>query len=323
MTFHRSFIKLFCMVCSLACVLQCTTARNLAQPLLASGETLIETDIPYRTDSQNPRHRLDLFRPKNTPQPRGLVVFIHGGFWKNQDRRYYRPLTGLYWNVGYALARNGYAVAVLSYRIYPEVTIGGELEDVQAALGWAASQLKALNIEENRLFVMGHSAGGHLATLAAVMAQADALAGKNPPIPLAGVIALSPILDVAQMRKSQPPEFNQDVTDRVFQLDVQADEAEISRALAPFSPGPRWDATAPPLLVLTAAKDYPFIRTQAAAFADEHAGARKHPIVVREIAGLDHAGMVLEFDARPSPLLPVILEFLAALDMAHAVGADL
>lgn len=271
--------------------------RNLMQPLLSlSGTTTVETNLPYRSDSNNPRHALDLLYPTNVNSPRGLVLFIHGGFWTNQDRRYYRPVTGLYWNVGYGLARHGYAVAVLSYRIYPEASIQGQLADIQAALLWARPKLKDLNIEENRLFLMGHSAGGHLATLAAL---------ETPSADLAGVVALSPVLDIAHMRRVQPAEFNRTVTDPVFGAD--RNETELRR----WSPGLRWSAAAPPLMLITGENDYPFIQEQATAFAarDHH---RTATIQIHELPDLEHADLVLEFDANPSPVLPAVLEFLNA-----------
>ncbi|MEQ9365918.1 MAG: alpha/beta hydrolase [Leptospirales bacterium] len=283
----------------------CMPVRNLFQPLRAlAGTTRVETNIRYRKDSNNPRHALDLMIPRDLERPGGLVLFVHGGFWSNQDRRYYRPITGLYWNVGYALARQGYAVAILSYRIYPEARIAGQLADIQAALAWAGSNLQELNIEENRLFLMGHSAGGHLASLAALENS-----GKVKP---AGVVALSPVLDIAHMRAAQPADFNREITDPVF--GAQASEAELRR----WSPGRRWTEDAPPLLVLTGENDYPFLIEQAAAFARRRS-AGEAVVKIRQLPDLEHADLVLDFDANPSPVLPAVLEFLAH---PASAGAD-
>ncbi|MCR9144857.1 MAG: alpha/beta hydrolase [bacterium] len=272
--------------------------RNLLQPLRGlTDNTTVETNLRYKPTSISERHELDLILPTNIERPRGLVLFIHGGFWTNQDRRYFRPVTGLYWNIGYGLANAGYAAAILSYRIYPEADIQGQLDDIQAALDWGGEKIGSLNIDADRLFLMGHSAGGHLAAL-------SALDSKKPAIDrgLAGVVALSPVLDVAHMRDSQPADFNRQVTEAVFGKD--ASDQELARR----SPGLRWPKDAP-LLVLTGEQDYPFIRTQAAELLKRHPPGSSQ-VQVRELPGLTHADLVLQFDADPSPVLPAVLEFL-------------
>ncbi len=284
----------------------CMPVRNLLQPIRAlAGDTSIQTNLSYRPESKNPRHELDLFLPGAENAPRGLVLFVHGGFWTNQDRRYMRPVTGLYWNIGYGLARAGYATAVLSYRISPEAAIADQLADVQSALRWAGDRLDTWNVAGDRLFLMGHSAGGHLVCMAAL---------ETPEVPLGGVVALAPVLDIAHMRDAQPADFNKRVTEPVF--GAAATAAELKR----WSPGLRWTANAKstPLLVITGENDYAFLKTQAAEFAARASG-RSPGVRFDELPELNHADLVLEFDADPSPVLPPILEFLA--DPAGSVNA--
>ena len=77
-------------------------------------------DIPY---GDHPRERLHLFRLGGTP--RGLVVFVHGGYWKAFDRETFSHLAAG------PLAR-GWAVALPSYPLCPEVGIGAKVSSTGA-----------------------------------------------------------------------------------------------------------------------------------------------------------------------------------------------
>ena len=104
-----------------------------------------ELDLSYGPD---PRQRLDLFLPK--APPKGLFVFVHGGYWLAFDKS-----TWSHFAAG-ALAR-GYAVAMPSYPLCPQVRIGDITRSVQAAIALAAQHV------DGPIRLAGHSAGGHLA----------------------------------------------------------------------------------------------------------------------------------------------------------------
>lgn len=94
-----------------------------------------------------PRNRLDLLLPEGTPK--GLVVFVHGGYWMALDNSYWSHLAG-------GAVEHGYAVAMPSYTLCPDVRIGGIVSEVGAAIG------KAAELVEGPIMLTGHSAGGHL-----------------------------------------------------------------------------------------------------------------------------------------------------------------
>jgi acetyl esterase/lipase len=115
------------------------------------------TTIRYGDD---PSQFAELTLPDGTP--RGVVVVIHGGFWKAAyDLSLGRPLAA-------DLAANGWAALNIEYRrVGPAGSGGGggvptTLDDVRAAIGTLADQ--ALDL--TRIITLGHSAGGHLAAWA-------------------------------------------------------------------------------------------------------------------------------------------------------------
>ena len=101
-----------------------------------------------------PRQKLDVYRPRNGTSPAGVVVFFYGGDWQNGSKADYRF-------VGQALASRGFVAVLADYRLYPQVTFPAFVEDGAMAVRWAHSHL----YESGPLFLMGHSAGAHVAAL--------------------------------------------------------------------------------------------------------------------------------------------------------------
>jgi acetyl esterase/lipase len=110
----------------------------------------LEPDIAYGPD---PRQKLDLYRP-DTPRADGkAVIFFYGGSWDSGRKSDY-----LF--VAQALCASGYIVVIPDYRIYPEVRFPAFVEDGAQSVRWASDR-----VGSGRLFVMGHSAGAHIALM--------------------------------------------------------------------------------------------------------------------------------------------------------------
>ena len=107
---------------------------------------LAELDVVYG-DSE--RQRLDVFHPENDPC--GLVVFVHGGYWRAFDRSCWSHLAT-------AAIHRGWAVAVPSYELVPTVSISDITRQIGVSIGKAASMIGG------PIRLTGHSAGGHLVT---------------------------------------------------------------------------------------------------------------------------------------------------------------
>lgn len=128
--------------------------------------------LAYAT-SQGQELLLDLYRPPvaGTPAP-GLLV-IHGGSWSGGDRTQLAELN-------YYLAARGYLVAAMSYRLAPAHPFPAAYDDVRAALAYLRGHSAELGLDSSRMVLLGRSAGGQLALLAAYTA----------PEPVRGVVSL-------------------------------------------------------------------------------------------------------------------------------------
>lgn len=126
--------------------------------------------------------KLDIYRPdgaKNAP----VVVFFYGGSWEWGRRQDYRWL-------GEALARSGFVAVLPDYRKYPQVKMDGFMADAASATVWARQHATEYGGDAGRLFVMGHSAGAHLAVMLATDARCLEAHGMQPS-QLAGAIGLA------------------------------------------------------------------------------------------------------------------------------------
>lgn len=100
------------------------------------------------------RKKLDIYGPKNQTGPAPVVMFIYGGAWARGDTKDYQF-------VGRAFAANGFIAVVPNYRLYPEVTYPGFLEDNAQAVKWIEDNIATYGGDTSRFFIAGHSAGAY------------------------------------------------------------------------------------------------------------------------------------------------------------------
>lgn len=148
-------------------------------------------NIAYGDDAQ---HRLDVYVPDQAAGvPRAVVLFWHGGHWRFGDKADYRF-------VGAALAESGHVAVVANYRHYPQVKMPGFMDDAARAALWAAAHAEEFGGDRRRLYLMGHSAGAHLAALVTLDTGYFAATGQPAPR-IAGVIGLSGPYDFLPLLK--------------------------------------------------------------------------------------------------------------------------
>jgi acetyl esterase/lipase len=115
-----------------------------------------ERGIAYGSDE---RQRLDVYVPRDAAvSPRPVVVFFYGGSWRSGRREYYRF-------VGEALTSRGYVAVIPDYRVYPQVRFPDFVDDAARAVAWTINSAGDYGGDPGRVFLMGHSAGAHIAAL--------------------------------------------------------------------------------------------------------------------------------------------------------------
>jgi arylformamidase len=218
--------------------------------MLKAGRTELEVSF-----GDTPRQTLDLFFPEaGSGAP--IALFIHGGWWRSLDR-------SLFSQMARGLNARGVAVAVVGYDLCPTVGIGDIIEQMRRACVFLLERFG------RRIFVYGHSAGGHL-TGALVATDWRSLYPKAPADLVPSGYSISGVFDLVPLVGISP---NQD-------LQLTAETArQLSPALWPMPPGRTFDA------VVGALESSEFLR-QSRLIADAWKGAAKTRY--EEIAGTNH-----------------------------------
>ncbi|MCC6927238.1 alpha/beta hydrolase [Novosphingobium sp.] len=222
-------------------------------------------------------------------RPRPVVVFIHGGGWHSGTPGDYRF-------VGRTLAREGYVVVLVGYRLGPDGRYPAMLEDSALALAWTHDTIARYGGDPARVVVMGHSAGAYNAVMLALERQWLGRVGV-PDGFIKGVIGLS-----------GPYDFHPFTSDSARNAFGHVPDPALTQPIH-FVRG-----DAPHMLLITGDADTTVkpINSDALARALSAAGAPTRPIVLE---GVDHSGTVMKLAApfsRDRRVLDPVLKFLAA-----------
>lgn len=155
------------------------------------SELRLATEICYSTVDNQPLH-LDLIRlPTKSPQP--LIICIHGGGWGAGTKHDMLEMS-------LGLAKVGYCVANVDYRLAPKHRFPAAVRDVKSALKYLIDHSQELNIDQKKIGVIGSSAGGHLALmLATTTPDVDTIqaATSSHPTPIKAAISIAGPTDLS------------------------------------------------------------------------------------------------------------------------------
>lgn len=158
-------------------------ARWKEESARAREELPCELDIAY---GSGPNETLDIFPARG--ESRALLTFIHGGYWRALDKSDFSFIAGPY-------IESGVTVAVINYALAPAVTVETIVKQMLAAHAWLYRNCERYGAPRDRIYVSGHSAGGHL-TAMMLLAVWSAYAKDLPEDLVKGGLAVSGIYDL-------------------------------------------------------------------------------------------------------------------------------
>jgi arylformamidase len=242
------------------------TARSNAFRAAHAGRL----DVRY---GEGARQRLDVFSSGAAGAP--TVVYIHGGYWQMNDKE---PSSFL----GEGLLAAGFNLALVEYTLAPAARLDQIVAEVRASVAWVIEHAKEIGGDPGRVFVSGHSAGGHLTA----MAMTDAR--------VAGGVAISGIFDLEPIRLNY-------LNDK-----LGLDTAEAARN----SPMLHLPSRAAPLVITVGLDELPELIRQSEAYAAawRQRGLPGHYL---PLAGHEHFSVLDEL-ARPDGKILAALKTLAS-----------
>lgn len=166
---------------------------GLAPASVRAQDVIVDRDVAYYDGPEfyAPRHILDIYRlegSKNSP----VLMFIHGGAWTGGNKSQFAFL-------GNFFARQGYVAVLANYRLTDNspgrVMHPGHITDVARAFAWTYANIADYGGNPDKIFLSGHSAGGHLVALLGTDPRYLANHGLTQSH-IAGVIGVSGVYDV-------------------------------------------------------------------------------------------------------------------------------
>lgn len=145
--------------CSLAIFGQ-TASDTVYKPVVYPKGYEAAIDVIY-TRVNGWEGKLDYYIKPLSKQPTPLIINIHGGGWNHGVKEGQGGFSPFF--------KAGFAVANIEYRMTPQATAPAAIEDTRCALIYLISHAKELNIDPNKIVMMGGSAGGHLALMAGLL----------------------------------------------------------------------------------------------------------------------------------------------------------
>lgn len=217
------------------------------------------------------RHKLDLYVPKGA-RDFPVMMFVHGGAWKTGTK-------DLYGALGETFAKQGIGTAVINYRLTDSkgtVKHPDHIHDVAKAFAWVKANCGKYGGSKDKLFVSGHSAGGHLVALLGTdesYLKAEGCSTRD----VRGVMAVSGVYTINSL-----------ILGDIFGKDDRVCEAA--------SPASHCTAGRPPFLIAYGNRDFPFMDLMAEEFGKKLRAAKNEATVMK--LERDHFSIIIQMASK-------------------------
>lgn len=224
--------------------------------------------------------RVDVFPSYKEKSP--IVVFIHGGWWRGGTRKDYSFCAN-------GFVSNGYTAVISDYTLCPSATVSDITQASRAAVIWAYEHADDINGDRDRIFVVGHSAGGQQAAMISVT---DWASQGVPTDIVKGVIPMSGVFDMQPFQSSW------------LQAWLQMDGDEVAKESAIH----HITASTPPVMVMLGGEESEEFHRQSIMFVDalRQAGTT---VDYHDMIDEDHSSVLFMLGNPNSTALKIMVSF--------------
>lgn len=259
----------------------------------AFGQVKKVKDINYAGNADE-ANTLNIYYKNDGVKYKPVLIFIHGGSWSSGRKE-------TYWWLGRNFARKGVVTAIINYPLAPAVQYEKMAEDCALAVKWVQQNISKYQASPDKIFVMGHSAGGQLAALINADPKYFEHAGiKNP---IKGLILDDPFgLDLYQyLTETKKDDFYFDFI-RTFTT-----KPEVWTLASPMH---YVNNVKNPQLLFYGSKTYPAIKLQTPQYAAK-LKANGVDVSITEVKGKSHIPMITQMIFGCNALYKDIVGFIA------------
>lgn len=264
----------------------------LFQTILSSAQVKKAKNINYAGNTTE-ANTLNIFYKSDSIKDKPVLIFIHGGSWSSGKKE-------TYWWLGRNFARKGVVTVIINYPLAPNVQYEEMGNDCALAVKWVKAHIADYTGSAEKIFVMGHSAGAHLAELINADPKYFNKAGiKNP---IKGVILNDPFgLDMEEyLTIAEKDHFYFDFI-RTF-----TDQPAVWKVASPLG---YVSNIKNPHLLFYGGKTYGAIKLQTPRLY-EKLKANNVPVEIKEIKGKSHVPMISQMIFGGNDLYKDIVDFI-------------
>jgi arylformamidase len=234
-------------------------------------------DLSY---GPHPADRIDIFAPRNASRPRPVQVFFHGGYWRSLSKEDFSFVAAPF-------VRAGAVAALVEYPLCPTVTMDELIGHCRQGLAYVARHVGEHGGDPARLYLSGHSAGGHIV---AMMLATDWRGALPPSARIRGATAVSGLYELAPVSRTY------------LQADLRLTREQVERN----SPVRLDRPSGIPLLLAVGEYETQAFKAQMADYAAIWRAAA-NPCEALTLAGQQHFSVLDEIQAGSGPLLEGML----------------
>lgn len=264
----------------------------------SASDIEIRRDISYSLDSTaGDENLLDVYYPENVPEVKDVLVFIHGGSWNSGKKE-------TYWWLGRNMANKNVVTVIINYSLSPAAQYEKMAADCAKALKWVDNNIATFGGNNKRIFVMGHSAGAHLAAL--IHSDTRFFDQEKISDPIKGLVLNDAFgLDMFEYLS----DAEQNASTKSF-LNTFSTDQEVWKRASPLYYIKNFRA---PVLILVGARTYPAIQLQSERLRKE-LNELEQTVILEIIPKKKHIPMIAQMIFKGNELYDEVLDFMGEIE---------